>query len=354
MTIIFDGHNDTLTNLYRVEVGKGRSFFEESGIGQIDLPRAQRGGLIGGFFAIFTPPPPDSPERDPMYGLTFSEDGYAVAERSPIDQGYAAEFTDAVIDLAYELEAESQERVRIVKAYHEIEQCIEENALACILHLEGAEAIKPDLSNLEEYYQKGVRLIGLVWSRPNAFGYGVPFRFPHSPDIGSGLTEAGKALVEACNRLGILIDLAHLNEAGFRDVAAISTAPLVVTHVDCYAICPSTRNLTDAQIDAVGRSGGVIGINFEAMNTHPKSSIDQDVPLTQITMHIDYVVKRIGVDHVAFGSDFDGAEMPHDISDASKLPNLIRTLEAGGYDSEAIEKIAYKNWLRVIQETWSK
>src|SRR5690606_28026338 len=139
-----------------------------------------------------------------------------------------------------------------------------------VLALEGAEAIRVDLSNLASWYDRGVRSLGLVWSRPNVFGEGVPFRFPHGPDTGAGLTGAGKALVEACNALGILVDLAHLNEQGFRDVAALSRAPLVVTHADVHAICPSTRNLTDAQIDAVAASGGVIGINFETGNTHPR------------------------------------------------------------------------------------
>jgi membrane dipeptidase len=208
------------------------------------------------------------------------------------------------------------------------------------------------MSNLTKYYQKGIRSIGLAWSRPNAFGYGVPFRFPHSPDTGPGLTDAGKRLVQECNRHGILIDLAHLNEKGFRDVAELSSAPLVVTHTDVHAICPSTRNLTDEQIDAIGKSCGLIGINFETLNTHPNSDPNPDVPLTQITRHIDYVVERIGIDHVAFGSDFDGAEMPNELKDATGLPKLIDLLQEKGYDQTALEKIAYKNWLRVLSNTW--
>lgn len=352
MLPVFDGHNDTLTNLYLPEHGKGRSFFEESQTGHIDLPRAQRGGLSGGFFAIFTRPPLDSPERDPMYGLTITGHGYTVSERSALQQTYAQGFTDSVIDFACQLEAQSEAQIKIVKTYHELEQCFAQHVLAMVLQLEGAEAIKADLSNLEDYYRRGVRSIGLVWSRPNVFGYGVPFMFPHTPDTGPGLLDAGKALVKDCNQLGILIDLAHLNERGFWDVAELSTAPLVVTHADVYSICPSTRNLTDQQIDAVGRSGGVVGINFEAMNTHPASSIEMNVPLTQITAHIDYIINRIGIDHVAFGSDFDGADMPNDLSDVSKLPTLIGTLQQSGYDEQSLEKIAYKNWFRVLKATW--
>lgn len=346
---IFDGHNDTLTTLYE---SVDRGFFDDSSLGHVDLPRAQRGGLAAGFFAIFTPAAKESPERDPMYGLTFTDDGYDVTERHAIDPRYARDYTDALIAYARTIETESAGRVRIVETVDQLRDCLAGRALGMVLHLEGAEAVDTDLGNLEHYYAQGIRSIGLVWSRPNAFARGVPFRFPASPDTGPGLNPAGFALVEACNALGIVVDLSHLNEQGFFDVAATSAAPLVVSHADVYAICPSTRNLTDRQIDAVGASGGLIGINFETLNTHPNASIDASVPLTQITRHIDYITRRIGVDHVAFGSDFDGALMPDDLGDVSRLPNLIQTLHDGGYSEEAIEKIAYRNWLRVIEATW--
>ncbi len=349
---VFDGHNDALLALYQPKPGQERSFFELSEFGDIDLPRAKQGGLSGGLFAIFTPPPLDAPERAPMYGVTFTDDGYITALPNPLDQGYAQNFTDKVIDYAYQLEAESNRQVKVVHTYDTLEKCFEQGILALVLHLEGAEAIKPDLSNLEDYYVDGVRSIGMVWSRPNEFGNGVPFTFPSSPDTGEGLTEAGKALVRECNRLGILVDLAHLNERGFWDAAEMTDAPLVVSHTAVHAITPFSRNLTDAQIDAVGASGGLIGMNFEAMATHPQGSIEENVPLTQITAHIDYIVNRIGIDHVAFGSDWDGADPPIDLSDVSKLPNLLQTLREGGYDEAALEKIAYGNWLRVLRNTW--
>src|SRR5579859_7774440 len=226
MSRVFDGHNDTLTRL------DGRSFFVKSSTGHIDLPRAQKGGLGGGFFAIFTAPPPGNPERDLMNGTTFTKDGYIVSERSPLSQDYAQAYTDSIIELAEQLEAESDGKLRIVRRYSDLERSFAQDVLSVVLAIEGAEAIKEDLSNLEAYYRRGVRAIGPVWSRPNCFGYGVPFRFPHSPDTGPGLHESGKALVKACNELGILIDLAHLNAKGFWDVAALSTAPLVVTHAD--------------------------------------------------------------------------------------------------------------------------
>lgn len=351
--IVFDGHNDTLSRLYWLEDADASAFLRESDGGAIDVPRARRSGFGGGLFAIFADAPEDSPERDPLYGTEFTEDGYITSHRSPIVQADAAAYTDALIDLAQRIEAESRGDVEIVTTTGDLVRCLDSGVLAMVLHLEGAEAIHEDLSNLETYYAAGIRSIGLVWSRPNVFGDGVPFRFPGTPDTGDGLTDAGVALVRACNDLGIMVDAAHLNERGFWDVAELSRAPLVVTHADVHAITPSTRNLTDAQIDAVAASGGLIGINFEAMSTHPYSDVDRDVPLAQITRHIEYIANRVGVEHVAFGSDFDGAEMPYMLSDVRGLPDLLGELHAHGFDIPSLEKIAYRNWLRVFQATWA-
>lgn len=349
---IFDGHNDTLTKLDMPEREAVRGFVEGREAGHLDLPRARKGGMAGGIFAIFAPPPEGSKERDPMYGLTFTEDGYEVTPRSAIEHAYAGEFTAAMIDRLAAIEAEAGGAVGIARSYADLERNLQEEVFSVVLHLEGAAAISSDLSDLEEYYVRGVRSLGLVWSRPNAFGHGAPFRFPHSPDVGPGLTAAGKALVRACNRLGIVIDLAHINEKGFWDVARLSDAPLVVSHTAAYGICPSTRNLTDAQIDGVGQSNGVIGLIFEPLNIRSDGYPGADTPLSQIVRHIDYIVSRIGIDHVALGSDFDGAQMPASLGDAGGLPRLLRALRDGGYGGEALEKIAYRNWFRVLRDSW--
>jgi membrane dipeptidase len=353
---VFDGHNDTLIHLYLPDRGGGRSFFQRGESGHIDLPRAHEGGLIGGIFAIFTPPSQDSPERDPTCGATFTEDGYEVRLHNPLDHTYARRFTGAVLDFLAHLEAEAAGKIGLVRAWQDLERHRQSGTLSVVLHFEGAEAIQPDLGNLEAYYAQGLRSLGLTWSRPNAFGCGVPFRFPHSPDTGPGLTDAGRRLVRACNRLGIVIDLAHINARGFWDAADLTDAPLVVSHAGVHALCPSTRNLTDAQIDAIGQSNGVIGIIFEPTNTRRDGKPVPDTPtlLTEIVRHITYVAERIGIDHVAFGSDFDGAEMPEDLRDVAGLPRLLRALEDEGYDEDALEKIAYKNWFRVFRATWKQ
>lgn len=350
---VFDGHNDTLTELYSPEDGGGRSFFERSDEGHLDLPRSREGGLTGGIFAIYTPPPEGSPERDPQYGLTVTEDGYEIKPRSPLEHAYAKEFTDAVIDALYRLEEQADGAVGLARTYQDLERNLREGVLSIVLHLEGAAAIKEDLSDLDAYYERGVRSLGLVWSRPNAFGCGVPFRFPHSPDTGPGLTGAGKRLVRECNRLGMLIDLAHINEKGFWDVAELSDAPLVVSHAGVHALCPSTRNLTDEQIEAIGGKNGVLGIIFSPGMIRPDGQRDADsIPLADLVRHFDYVVERIGVDHVALGSDFDGTTIPQELRDVTGLPRLMGALRDRGYDEDSLGKIAHGNWFRVLRDSW--
>jgi membrane dipeptidase len=221
-----------------------------------------------------------------------------------------------------------------------------------VLHLEGAEAVRPDLSNLEALYAGGIRSIGIVWSRPNAFGEGVPFRHPGHPDTGPGLTTAGRLLVDACNERGILVDVAHLNEKGFWDVATRSRAPIVCTHGAVHALCPSARNLTDRQLDAVGASGGVVGITLGVQDLRTDGRSDADTPLETVTRHYAYVAERIGTDRLAIGTDFDGATVPAAIGGADGLQRLIEALRARGFDAEEIRRIAWGNWFRILAATW--
>ena len=348
---ILDGHNDTLLRLHAAEGKTPRSFFEESEEGHLDLPRARRGGFAGGFFAIF-PPAPQQGQRM-REQLVLSETGYEVLPFPALDPAYAQRVTLAVAARLFRLERESAGQVRVVRTVSDLKRCLQQQALAVILHFEGAEALDPDLDALEVFFQAGLRSLGIVWSRPNAFGHGVPFKFPHSPDTGPGLTEAGQALVRACNRLGILLDLAHLNEQGFWDVARLSDAPLVVTHAAAHALCPSTRNLTDRQLDAIKASEGMVGLIFEVGNLRADAANDANTPLDVIVQHLDYLVEHVGIDGVGFGSDFDGGiTVPHELGDVSGLPRLIAALRARGYDEAALRKITHENWLRVLGKTW--
>lgn len=327
MHLIFDGHNDTLRALRRGT----RTFFERSQEGHIDLPRAREGGLSGGFCAAFS----------------------SAAEREqPLSWEEAQRQTQAMFAHLFRLERESNGQVRVVRRAAEIEACLADGAFAALMHIEGAEAIDPDLNALEVFYQAGLRSLGLVWSRSNAFGHGVPFAFGQSPDTGPGLTEAGKELVRACNRLGIMVDLSHLNERGFWDVAAISDRPLVASHSNAHALTPSTRNLTDRQLAAIKESDGMVGVNFAAGFLRPDGAHDSDTPLELLADHFCHLADRVGIERVGFGSDFDGATVPAAVGDASGLPRVVEALRARGFDDEALEQVTHGNWVRVLRQTW--
>ncbi len=342
---VFDGHNDTILDLLR-----GRSFFEESDQGHIDLPRAKKGGLGGGFFAIFVPSP------QPMGafpGFNPNPDGsYHIPLPDPLEHRYARDFVTKALRELYAVEAASKGKVKIVRTADELAQCLDDGTFAMLLHFEGVEAIDTNLDSLHLFYQAGLRSVGITWSRPNAFGYGVPFAFPSGPDTGPGLTDAGKALVKECNHLGIMLDLSHLNEKGFWDVAALSSAPLVATHSNAHALAATPRNLTDKQLDAVKESGGIVGINYHIGFLRTDGRSDQETSYAEIVRHAAYIADRIGIDHVALGSDFDGATMPQDLKDAAGLPKLMDALKTHGFDKKALKKIANENWVRVLKKTW--
>ena len=347
---VFDGHNDTLLHLYLPERGHGRSFFVQSELGHIDLPRARIGGFGGGFFAVFVPSPSvaDAPEAN----LVVTNEGYRVRTPPAVDPDYAQRVAIAIMAILFRLEEESKGEVKVVRTATEVSECLRTGVIAAVLHFEGAEPIDTDLNALEVFYQAGLRSLGPVWSRPNAFAHGVPFGYPLSPDTGPGLTEAGKRLVKACNRLGIMLDLSHLNEKGFWDVAALTNKPLVATHSNAHAICPSTRNLTDKQLAAIRESGGMVGLNFSISDTRPDAQRERDTPLDMYVRQLDYLVEKLGIDSVGFGSDFDGTWISTQIGDVTGLPKLIDALRQHGYDEASLRKITHENWVRVLGQTW--
>src|SRR5215212_982304 len=285
---IFDGHNDVLLALYERDRGEGVTFFDHSEKGHLDLPRARAGGFAGGFFAVYVPADPSEPKPEPY---NFTADGpLDMPLPPPLGLAYAQRVAFAMAALLFRAEAASDGQIKVVRTTDQLAACLRDGVLATILHFEGAEAIDPELNALDVFYQAGLRSLGLVWSRPTAFGHGVPFAFPHSPDTGPGLTDAGKQLVRACNRLGIMIDLSHLNEQGFWDVAKLSDAPLVATHSNAHAICPSTRNLTDNQLDAIKGSDGMAGVNLATVFLREDGCKDADTPLETVVRHFDYLV----------------------------------------------------------------
>jgi membrane dipeptidase len=152
--------------------------------------------------------------------------------------------------------------------------------------------------------------------------------------------------------LGILLDLSHLNAAGFWDVARLSSAPLVASHSNAHALCASPRNLTDAQLDVVALSGGLVGLNYAVGFLRPDGHRDADTSVDEIARHARYIADRIGPEHVALGSDFDGATIPRELGDAAGLQRIIEALRRTGFSEEEVGLIAYRNWVRVLKATW--
>ena len=343
---IFDGHNDTLLRFYQNDDVDYIDFLSEMDGGHIDLVRARKGGFAGGFFAVYVPNPERRIDPDSMPDLSKPYTSPAV------EFVYSQRVALRMMADLFRLEARSEGQIKVVRTADELKNCIDNDVFAAILHFEGAEAIDEDLNALEVFYRAGLRSLGIVWSRPTIFAHGVPIAFPSSPDIGPGLTDAGKGLVRRCNELGILIDLSHMNEKGFWDVAALSKAPLVATHSNAHALCPISRNLTDKQLDAIKASDGMVGLNFATGFLNEDGSWDADRPLDVMVRHLDYLVERLGETRVGLGSDYDGARVPNAVGDVSKLPNLIEALQGAGYNDALLHKLTHQNWLRVLRQTW--
>jgi membrane dipeptidase len=347
--LVFDGHNDVLLRLHKkAKAGVETDFLDGDGEGHLDLPRMLKGGFGGGLFAVYVPSGQSLSDMDKlMQGKRYDVPLPAVmeaAEAQPVALAMAA--------ILFRIERASQGAFRLCRSAADIRECLAEGAIAAVFHMEGAEAIDRDLDGLEVLYRAGLRSLGPVWSRPTIFGHGVPFRFPSTPDTGPGLTDAGKALVRACNELNIVIDLSHLNEKGFWDVARLSRAPLIATHSNAHAICPHARNLTDRQLHAIADTGGMVGLNFATCFLRPDGQRGADTPLETMARHLDHLIAEVGLDHVGFGSDFDGAQVPQDIADVTGLPVLQAFLGQHGYDQAALRKLCHENWIAVLDRTW--
>lgn len=343
---IFDGHNDVLLKLYRAGGLSAADTFLTGRDGAIDVVRAKAGGFSGGFFAVYIPSPSNRDERveemcQPEYDLPLPE---------PIEWEDALPVAMSQAAILFDLEKRGA--LKVCRSAADIRGAMDAGIIAAIFHIEGAEAIDPDLHTLEVLYQAGLRSIGPVWSRETIFGHGVPFRYPSSPDIGAGLTDHGLRLVKRCNELGIMIDLSHLNEAGFWDVARHSTKPLVATHSNVHAICPHSRNLTDEQLAAIRESDGMVGLNFAAAFLRDDGRMIADVPLSQMLRHLDYLIEHLGEDRVGLGSDYDGAIVPQDLTSCGDLPKLRQAMAEHGFDDALMTKLCHENWLRVLEKTW--
>jgi membrane dipeptidase len=346
---VFDGHNDILYRLNKKTTKTPeRDFVDGDGEGHLDLPRMLKGGLAGGLFAVYVPPRESLDTLDDL----MKGERYDVP-LSPLMQAHEALPTAmAMVATLLRMERASAGKFKICRTAAEIRDCLAKGIIAAVLHMEGAEAIDRDLHGLELFHQAGLRSLGPVWSRPTIFGHGVPFRYPSTGDTGPGLTEDGKALIKACNQLGIAIDLSHMTEKGFWDVARLSNKPLIASHSNAYAICPHARNLTDRQLDAIKESGGLVGLNFATCFLRPDGQKGGNTPVDLMLRHLDHLIAKLGVEHVGLGSDFDGAHIPEAIADVTGLPVLVAAMREHGYDEAAVSRLCHANWIDVLERSW--
>jgi membrane dipeptidase len=305
-----DFHCDTL---YRL-VDKKTDFFERTGEGHVDLPRMKEGKVHLQVFAVFV---------DPKFM-----------------RKNAATMALKLIDKMHEIVEKSSE-IELVLQGKDIDRIKKEGKIGALLSIEGGEALEGEIALLRMFYKLGVRAITLTWSLRNDLGDGVD----GVPD--SGLTSFGKEVVKEMNRLGMIVDVSHLNEKGFWDVIDISEKPIIASHSNAKALCSHRRNLTDEQIKAIAQKGGVIGINFapQFLRDDKKASIED------VLNHIDYMVNLVGEDYVGFGSDFDGINStPEGLEDISKFPKIVEGLIKRGYTQEQIDKITHKNFENLIKK----
>jgi membrane dipeptidase len=347
---VFDGHNDIVLKIAAAGDARDRLWLQGDGAGHLDLPRMLAHGFAGGFFAVYIP----SPETADVaaYHTLMDNPPYDVPLPALIDHATAQPVAVEMLGHLLWMERVSEGRFRWCRTAGEIRAAMAEGVVAGIIHFEGAEPIGPDLDALHLFHAMGLRSVGPVWSRPTIFGHGVPFRFPSTGDTGPGLTDLGRALVRECNALRIMIDLSHMTEAGFWDVAKLSDAPLVATHSNAHAVTASSRNLSDRQLQAIGESGGMAGLNFATCFLRPDGKESPDMTLDPVKRHIEHMLNLAGEDHVGIGSDYDGATTPRDIGGVEGLPVLIEAMREMGLGPALIDKIAHGNWLKLLERTW--
>ncbi len=260
-------------------------------------------------------------------------------------------------------EVEQCERFAVCKSYSEILEARKRGKIALLITMEAVEPIGRDLDLLRVFYELGVRVIGLTHARRNAAGNGGVFAASgSSPD---GLTAFGRDLVRECERLGVIVDLAHINPAGFDEILAITKKPPVISHTNARKYYDIERNSSDKQLKLIGERGGVVGVNAVLV-----SARKEEATLDRYVDHIEYILNLIGVDHVGIGFDFfeflyrqwtDSAKQelaakfttPHfipDLTNHSHAGNLTRKLIERGFDDQQIEKILFRNWMRIFEE----
>jgi len=261
------------------------------------------------------------------------------------------------------VETQACQQFAICKNYREIQQARAKDKIALLITFEGVEPLGMDLDLLWIFYKLGVRAIGLTHARSNAAGHGGIFASRGSSP--EGLTNFGRDLVRECEALGVIIDLAHINPAGFNDVLSMTTKPPIVSHTNVRRYNDIERNISDDQIKMIGKRRGVIGVNSVLVSAKKEEST-----LARYVDHIEHIANLIGIDGVGVGFDFfefiysqwpesakrelaDKLITPQfipDLKNHSHARNLTRKLIERGFNDEEIKKILRGNWLRIFEK----
>jgi membrane dipeptidase len=322
-SIVVDTHCDTLKCMLpvftrprdsmwgdRSKVGMGA----RSSLGHIDVPRLREGGVTCQVFAVS-----GERSRTPSHSLRTALE--------MIDRFYG------------ECEA-NREAIVPVTTHDEIVQAKRAGKVAAMLSIEGADVLEGSVEVLRVFHRLGVRMVGLVHSIRNELADGVADRRTRG-----GLSELGVQAVGELNRLGMIVDVSHLNDEGFWDVLELSRDPVIASHSNARAVCDHPRNMTDDMIRALAEKGGVMGMNFAPGFVHPKRAT-----LAGVVDHMDHIVGLVGPGHVGLGSDFDGIpSTPVGLEDVTRMPGLTEELVRRGYDEEDVRKILGGNHLRLIK-----
>ena len=309
--IIVDTHNDFIWQVYK----KGVDFGKDNRSTQSDLPKLLEGGVDVQVFAIWIP-------------------------TNKVRQSYA--FTKEQIDRLRKIEEENSERFEIAESLEDMKKILEAKKVCGLIGIEGGTAIENNLDNINEFFNLGVRYIGLTWNNSNNIGTSAQDE-SKSGNEGS-LKEFGFEVVKRMDEVGMLIDVSHLGEGAFWDVIETTKNPIIASHSNCYAIHTHYRNLTDEEIKAIADGGGVIDVNFH-------NGFLGAATVDKIVDHIDYLKELVGVDYIGIGSDFDGGiNAPVDLYDATQYPEITRELVERGYTEEEIRKILGLNFIRVFKQ----
>ena len=325
--IVVDMHDDMPTKMlddhYDPDVRHAPGFGPTEG--HTDLPRLLESGITAEFLSAFV---------DASYAAKRPDESYRrVGLYLDTIAGFAIRHRDKLIF------ARTAADVRRAKA---------EGKVAIFIGVEGGHAIENSLDRLDDLYRRGARYMTLTWNNGNDWA---------GSSIGAGgtrtggLTSFGRTVIREMNRLGMLVDLSHVSDSTFFEAIAASTAPVICSHSSARAINDHPRNLSDDQLRAIARNGGVVNVNFYSRFLDPAFAEGRATPLSVLIDHIDHIAKVAGVDHVGIGSDFDGVTaLPEGMEDVTRLPRLAQALLDRGYSESEVTQILGGNMLRVMEQ----